>query len=391
MSNVVTQTTWSVPLADVVVDDELLDAAREALASGWWSTGPRVEAFEAACAEFFGVDHAVAVSNGTAALHLALLACECGPGDEVVLPSLNFVAAANVVRHAGAVPVFCDIGGPHDLNLDPDDLEAAVGPRTKALLVLHYGGFPCDMEAVTAIAERHGLVVIEDAAHAPGATWRGRKCGTLGRVGCFSFFSNKNLPVGEGGLCVTDNDAVAERLRHLRSHGMTRLTWDRHRGHAHSYDVVAPGFNYRLDELRAAVGLVQLGRLEDRNAARARIVERYRERLDGVEGLLFPFSEPNQDDSSAHHLAAVLLPEAVSRTDVQEAMRDRGVQTSVHYPPIHHFSAYAAGPTRPLPSTEEVSGRLLTLPLYAHMTDDDVEAVAEALLAAMAGARSPAR
>ena len=384
-------TTRSIPLADVVVDEELLAAAHEALASGWWSTGPRVETFEAACAEFFGVEHAVAVSNGTAALHLALLACECGPGDEVVLPSLTFVAAANVVRHAGAVPVFCDIRGPEDLNLDPEDAEAAVGPRTKALLLLHYGGFPCDMDAVTAIAERHGLVLIEDAAHAPGSTWRGRMCGTLGRVGCFSFFSNKNLPVGEGGLCVTNDDDVAERLRHLRSHGMTSLTWDRHRGHAHAYDVVAPGFNYRLDEVRAAVGLVQLGRLEERNAARARIVERYRERLRGVEGLVFPFSEASPDEVYAHHLAAVLLPEGVGRPGVQEAMRSRGVQTSVHYPPIHHFSAYADAPTRPLPATEDVAGRLLSLPLYPHMTEDDVEGVGEALVTALARTGSAAR
>ncbi|MDP9319275.1 MAG: DegT/DnrJ/EryC1/StrS family aminotransferase [Actinomycetota bacterium] len=375
---------WLVPLSDLVVDEEIEAAAREAVTSGWWSMGPRVNAFEQAFADFCEARHAIAVCSGTAALHLALLACECGPGDEVILPSLNFVAAANTVGHTGATPVFCDIRGVHDLNLDPADVEAAVTSRTKALLVLHYGGFPCDLAAITEIADRHGLAVIEDAAHAPGATWRGRMCGTIGQVGCFSFFSNKNLPMGEGGMIVTDDPELAQRMRLLRSHGMTTLTWDRHRGHAHTYDVVEQGFNYRLDEVRAAVGLVQLRRLEAANAARAQIAARYRELLDGVEGLVVPFS--NGQDTSSHHLAVVVLPEEVSRERVQEVMRERGIQTSVHYPPIHRFSAYidGAGARRELPTTSAIAGRVLTLPLYPHMQDAQVEAVAGALLGALA-------
>lgn len=376
--------TWLVPLSDLVVDKEIEAAAREAVTSGWWSMGPRVNAFEEAFADFCEARHAIAVSSGTAALHLALLACDCGPGDEVILPSLNFVAAANSVGHTGATPVFCDIRGAHDLNLDPADVEAAVTSRSKALLVLHYGGFPCDLDAVTEIASRHGLAVIEDAAHAPGATWRSRMCGTIGRVGCFSFFSNKNLPTGEGGMIVTDDPELAQRMRLLRSHGMTTLTWDRHRGHAHTYDVVAQGFNYRLDEVRAAIGLVQLRRLEAANAARAQIAARYRELLDGVEGLVVPFS--NAHDESSHHLAVVVLPEEVSRERVQELMRERGIQTSVHYPPIHRFSAYidGAGSRRELPNTSAIADRVLTLPLYPHMQNAQVEAVAGALLGALA-------
>src|SRR4051812_26453122 len=173
--------------------------------------GPRVEELEAEFARFCRAEHALAVANGTAALHLALLAVGCGPGDEVVVPSLNFVAAANAIVHTGAEPVFCDITGPDDLNLDPADVKAAVTPRTKAVVVLHYGGHPCDVDAV----ERLGLPIVEDAAHAPGASLDGRMCGTLGGVGCFSFFSNKNLPVGEGGMLVTDNAELAERLRLL--------------------------------------------------------------------------------------------------------------------------------------------------------------------------------
>jgi dTDP-4-amino-4,6-dideoxygalactose transaminase len=384
LERVSSEPSWLVPLSDLVVDDEIECAVREAVTSGWWTMGPRVETFEQAFADFCEAGHAIAVSSGTAALHLALLACECGSGDEVILPSLNFVAAANSVAHTGATPVFCDVRGPDDLNLDPEDVEAAVTPRSKALLVLHYGGFPCDLAALTEIANRHGLALIEDAAHAPGATWGGRMCGTIGRVGCFSFFSNKNLPVGEGGMIVTDDPELAQRMRLLRSHGMTTLTWDRHRGHAHTYDVVAQGFNYRLDEVRAAVGLVQLRRLEAANAARARIAARYRDLLHDVEGLVVPFS--NAHETSSHHLAVVVLPLHVDREQVQEFMRGRGIQTSVHYPPIHRFSAYAdeAGARRELPKTTALAGRLLTLPLYPVMQDVQVEAVAGALLGALA-------
>jgi dTDP-4-amino-4,6-dideoxygalactose transaminase len=382
------ESRWQVPLSDVVVDDELAGAVRETLASGWWSMGPRVAEFEAAFAEFCGARHAFAVANGTAALHLALLAVECGPGDEVVVPSLNFVAAANTICHAGATPVFCDIAGEDDLTLDPSDVEAAVGPATKAIVVMHYGGFACDMDAIADIAERHGLVVVEDAAHAPGATWRGRRCGTLGDVGCFSFFSNKNMPVGEGGMVTTDDDELAERLRLLRSHGMTTLTWDRHRGHAHTYDVVRYGFNYRLDEIRAAMGLVQLRRVESENAGRARISARYREALDRVGGLAMPFGDPEAQQASSHHLAVVLLPEGVERQPVRDALTARGIQTSVHYPPIHGFTAYETlGGRRPLPRTDAVADRVLTLPLYSHMTDVQVDAVTGGLLEAV---RSPA-
>ena len=379
-----TEGRWKVPLSDLDVDEELVGAVHEALTSGWWSMGPRVAAFEAAFAEFTGATHALAVANGTAALHIALLAVGCGPGDEVVLPSLNFVAAANTILHTGATPVFCDVTGDDDLNLDPADLEAAIGPATKVLLPLHYGGYACDMAAVSGLAEQHGLRVVEDAAHAPGGSYDGRACGTIGDVGCFSFFSNKNLPIGEGGMVVTNDDALAERLRLLRSHGMTTLTWDRHRGHAHSYDVVEHGFNYRLDEVRAAVGLVQLRRLPAENDARRRLSAAYRSALHGERGLSMPFDDARAREASSHHLAVVLLPEGASRVDVRTTLNDGGIQTSVHYPPIHQFSRYLElGARRPLPRTDAVAERLLTLPLYGRMRDEDVARVSEALLAAL--------
>ena len=377
-------TEWRVPLSDVQVDDELLATAAETLSSGWWSMGPRVGELETRFSKFVDAPHALAVSNGTAALHVALLALGCGPGDEVVLPSLNFVAAANVVCHVGATPVFCDVLGDEDLNLDPEDLADAISARTKAVILLHYAGFACDLEAVGALAERRGITIVEDAAHAPGARWNGRALGTFGAVGCFSFFSNKNLPVGEGGMVVTSDDAIADRLRLLRSHGMTTLTWQRHQGHASAYDVVEPGLNYRLDELRAALAIVQLGRLEAGNAARLAHVLRYRKVLDGIEGLTFPFRQEERVRSSANHLAVVLLPDGVARDDVREAARAEGVQTSVHYPPIHLFTAYAErAEARSLPRTEAVAERILTLPLFPHMKPADVDLVAEVVLDAV--------
>ena len=375
---------WRVPLSDLVVDDDLLSVARDVLASGWWTMGPRVEELESEFSALTGATHALGVSSGTAALHLALLAVGCGPGDEVVLPSLNFVAAANAVVRVGATPVFCDVRGSDDLNLDPDDLAAATSPRTKAVIVLHYAGFACDIGAVTEFARARGIAVIEDAAHAPGAVWHGRALGTIGAVGCFSFFANKNVPIGEGGMVVTTDDEIADRLRLLRSHGMTTLTWQRHRGHASAYDVLEPGFNYRIDEVRAALAVLQLRRLPEANAARVEHVRRYRALLDGRDGVTFPFVGGAALEASANHLAVVVLPNGVSREAIRGALHGERIQTSVHYPPIHRFTAYAdAGSRRSLPRTDDVSGRIVTLPLYPHMTSADVELVAETLSRAL--------
>jgi dTDP-4-amino-4,6-dideoxygalactose transaminase len=380
----VTDAAWRVPLSDVATDDELFSAAAETVRSGWWSMGPRVAELEREFAQLCGAKHALAMANGTAALHLALLALECGPGDEVLVPSLNFVAAANTIVHTGATPVFVDIVGEADLNMDPADVEAAIGPATKAILVFHYGGFACRMEELLRLAAEHDLAVVEDAAHAPGGSYDGRMCGTFGAIGCFSFFANKNMPIGEGGMTITDDEELARRLRLLRSHGMTTLTWDRHRGHAHTYDVVTQGFNYRLDEIRAAVGLVQLRRLPDENAGRASVSRRYREALHGRAGITMPFADPEAQQRSAHHLAVVLLPEGVDRASVRERLAEQRIQTSVHYPPIHRFSAYAElGGRRPLPRTDAVAERLLTLPLYAALTDEQAETVVSELVAAV--------
>ena len=374
---------WKVPLSDLRVDDDLVAAAETTLRSGWWSSGPRVEEFEAAFAAFLGAPHAVAVANGTAALHLALLAAECGPGDEVILPSLNFVAAANVCVRAGATPVFCDIRGDGDLNLDAADVEAAMTPATKAVLVLHYGGFPADIRKILDLAKSSGAAVIEDAAHAPGSTADGRMCGTFGIVGCFSFFANKNIPVGEGGMMVTADPDFDARLRLLRSHGMTTLTWDRDRGHASTYDVVRAGLNYRLDEVRAAIGLVQLARTRADNTARAAIAGRYGDAFRSVDGLTLAFADSVGNPAFAHHLAVVIADSADEAQRLRSHLTERRIQTSAHYPPIHRFSRYAElGRRRQLPRTDDVADRIVSLPLYAHMTDDQVNLVIDAVRSA---------
>jgi dTDP-4-amino-4,6-dideoxygalactose transaminase len=382
------ESVWRIPLADVDMGEPEIAAVTEVLRSGWLTMGEKTQAFEAAMAARLGVRHAFAVANGTVALHLAYAALGLGPGDEVILPALTFVATANAATYTGATPVFAEIRGPHDLNIDPTDVARRITPRTRAICVVHYAGYPVDMRPILALAREHNLGVVEDAAHAPGATYQGQSLGAIGDVGCFSFFSNKNLAVGEGGMVVTNRDDLAERIRLMRSHGMTTLTWDRHRGHASSYDVVSPGFNYRLDEIRAALGLAQLDRLDGNNARRKALVDRYRELLTGVPGVEAPFAQPLGEPS--YHIMPVLLAPELSRAAVIAAMKADRIQTSIHYPPIHLFTYYRerfGAHEGMLPQTEAVAARELTLPLYPTLGPDGVEQVVAGLRRAVESAR----
>lgn len=376
--------TWKIPLADLDYGAEEEEAVLAVLRRRWLTMGQETERFEAEFADFVGARHAIAATNGTAALHLAGLALGWAPGDEVIVPSLTFVATANAVGYTGATPVFADVCSEQDFSVDPDDVAARITERTRAISVVHYGGYSCDMPRLVELAREHGLAIVEDAAHAPGASLDGRSLGTWGDVGCFSFFSNKNMATGEGGMLVTDDDALAKRLRLLRSHGMTSLTWDRHQGHAFSYDVSAQGYNYRIDEVRAALGRVQLQKLPEHNERRRVLNDTYVDALtEFTPELIIPYSQHR--GRSSYHIRPVLLPDGVDRRRFMGAMKDQGIQTSIHYPPVHQFSHYRDGTDgQSLPLTEEIARREVTLPLYAGLDADSVITVAQAARTALA-------
>jgi dTDP-4-amino-4,6-dideoxygalactose transaminase len=389
-------TNWQVPLMDVILGPEEIAAVSAVLKSGWLSMGLQTRRFEEEFARFLGVPHALAVANGTVALHLACLAMGLGPGDEVLCPALTFVATANAVLYTGARPVFVDIGGSGNLNMSAADAARKITSRTRAMMVMHYAGYPCEMDALIALAREHRLKIIEDAAHAPGGVYQSaegaKMLGTLGEVGCFSFFANKNMTTGEGGMVVTHDPEVAEKVRLARSHGMSSLTWDRHQGHSRSYDVTTLGYNYRIDEMRAVLGLVQLAKLPEANSRRRELTRLYREKLANVPGLMLPFAR--EIEGSACHLLPLVLPPGTDRAAFMAALADKGIQTSIHYPPIHRFSHYR-GLWPPdfnhgLPQTEEVAPRLVTLPLFPTMTAEQLDRVVASVRDFFRGAQEPA-
>lgn len=379
---------WKIPLSDVTLGEEEVEAATRTLRSGWLTQGPQVEEFERRFAAALGARHAVAVSSGTSALHLAYLAAGLGPGDEFILPGLTFVATLHAGLYLGARPVLVDCASPADLTLSVEDVARKITPRTRLIVSMPYGGFCPDMPALEALARERGIPLVEDACHAPLAELDGRKIGRFGLAGCFSFFSNKNLSCGEGGCLVTDDAELAARVARLRSHGMDRPSWDRHRGHAADYDVLERGFNYRLDELRAAVLNCQLDKLPQANARRERAWRGLAEALTalGIEGLEIPFHGTARG-RSACHLFAVLLPPGRDRGAFREALAAAGIQTSVHYPPLTAFTATAdcwpEGPPR-LPVLDALAPRLVTLPMGPHLDEQGVALVAGAVERALA-------
>ena len=369
---------WRIPLSDIDFGSEENEAVLNVLNSRWLTMGGVTQSFENEFANYIDVKHALAVSNCTAALHMACLAIGLTKGDEVILPALTFVATANAVRYTGATPVFVDIISENNLNISPERIEKCITSKTKAIIVVHYGGYPCDMPRIMEIAKKHDLNVIEDDAHSIGSELEGVKLGNWGDIGCFSFFSNKNMTTGEGGMLTTNNDDLAQKLKLLRSHGMTSMTWDRHKGHAWSYDVVELGYNYRIDEVRAALGRVQLSKLNSNNNRRRVLVNQYRDVLQELAPeITLPFE--NHPGISSAHIMPVLLPVGSDRISIMEYMKGQGIQTSIHYPPVHHFTAYQNIKTQKLPITENVVQREVTLPLYPSMDENDVVLVAKSL------------
>ncbi len=367
-----------IPVFDVRVGQEEMDAVAATLRAGQLGAGPETEAFEREFAEHLGVEHVLALSSCTAALHVACIAAGVEPGDEVIVPSLTFVATANAVRYCGATPVFADlVGVDHDLNIDVEHVESLITDRTRAVIPVHWAGYPVEIERLVDICTARGVAVIEDTAHAPWAHSGGRPLGTFGIAGCFSFFPNKVLGVGEGGALCTSSDELAERVRRLRSHGISTAT-DRSRGGALGYDVVEVGFNYRFDDLRAALIRPRFARLGSEIGRRRQLIERYRELFHDDKEIQVAYRGQDVSRSSCYLMGVLIDP--TIRSAVRVRLRDKhGVQTTV-YPPTHALGGYVRefGEVS-LPRTEEAARRLFSIPLFPHLTDAQQERVVEAV------------
>jgi dTDP-4-amino-4,6-dideoxygalactose transaminase len=369
----------AIPVFDLKIEQEDLDAVERTLRSGWWTMGPRVAEFEEQFAKHLGCAHVVATSSCTTALHLALLAAGVGPGDEVIVPSFTFVATVATVMQVGAKPVFAEVGGQHDLCMDPEHAESLIGPRTRAIMPVHYGGYAASPQRLAATCAERGLTLLEDCAHAPCSREDGKALGTFGLAGAFSFFPNKVLGIGEGGALCTDSDEVAAMARLLRSQAMTSGTAEHHSGQVATYDVTGLGYNYRMDEPRAALLLSRFARLGGEIVRRRELTHLYRERLVAVEGITVPFTDEQVGPSSAYSMS-VMLAEPGRKDEVRTGLHERGVQTTTMYTGVHEFSAYRERfPEVSLPRTELASRTQFNLPLFPHLTEEQIERVVETL------------
>lgn len=362
----------NIPLFDLNFDEMEEQAVLDVLRSKWISSGPKCAELEKNFSTMLGARHALALSNCTAALHLAVLVCGIGPGDEVIVPSLTFVATANCVRYAGATPVMCDIESLDRPVIDAQKIEGLITERTKAIIPMHYAGFPCNMDAIIRVAEKHDLKIIEDACHGPLSEYHGRKLGTFGSIGCFSFFSNKNISTGEGGIVVTDDERLYEKMKLMRSHGMTSISYDRAKGHSTGYDVIDLGYNYRMDDIRASIGIAQLTKLKGDIERRQMVREYYLRHLCDCNEVIIPFADWNEI-SSSYIFPLVLRNGGRERRDaLRKYLSEKGIQTSVHYPPVHRFKIYEDFARKELPLTETYSDSEFTLPMYGKLTAEDV-------------------
>ncbi|NWH04981.1 DegT/DnrJ/EryC1/StrS family aminotransferase [Desulfobacter latus] len=367
---------WKIPLFDLNYDDQELKAVSDVLKNKWLTAGEKTAAFEDKFGRYLGGSvHCCAVSSGTAALHLALLSRDIGPGDEVIISGLTFVADLNVVVLTGARPVLADIKSLDDWNIDPRAIKIKITDKTKAVIVVHYAGWPCDMDEIRQLCKSNNLLLIEDAAHAPGATYKDLKCGTIGDIGCFSFFSNKNLSTGEGGMVTASAPELIRKIKLMRSHGMTSMTIDRHHGRAISYDVVLPGLNYRIDEIKSALGIVQLKKLDQANEKRGKIVAAYIKHLEKIKDVKIPWKNPAGDRISSWHIFPILLKKENLRIQFMDALKFKGIQTSIHYPAMNDFNYYKGIMNQPVDTADEVSRKMVTLPLFPGMTGDDVDMI----------------
>lgn len=375
---------YQIPLFNLNFDEREAKAAYDTIKSGWISTGPKNEELEKMFIEMWKVNYAVSMTNCTAALHICCKVCDLGPGDEVLCPSLTFAASVNCIRYVGATPVFCDIVGSDHINIDPQDMERKITPKTKAVVVVHMAGFPARMDEIMAIARKHNLKVIEDACHGPLSEYKGKKLGTIGDCAAFSFFSNKNISTGEGGMFITNNEEMAKKARLMRSHGMTTMSYQRASGHATAYDIVELGYNYRMDDIRAAIAIEQLKKLPGDLEQRIHVRNRYVEKLSQIKGVIVPFAD-NKEFTSNYIMPIVLTAGDEARRDaIRDKIHAAGVQTSVHYPAIHKFSIYKEYGVV-LPQTEFVTAHEITLPMYAALADEQIDFIVKTVDEAING------
>lgn len=368
------------PFSRPAMGPEELAAVSEVLQSGWITTGPKNQALEQAFCALTGNQHAIAVSSATAGMHVALMALGIQAGDEVITPSLTWVSTLNMIVLLGAEPVMIDVDR-DTLMVTPHAVEAAITPRTKAIIPVHYAGAPVDIDAIRAVADRHGIPVIEDAAHAAGTYYKGNHVGHRGTA-IFSFHAIKNMTCAEGGLIVTDDEQLANRMRSLKFHGLGVDAFDRQtHGRAPQAEVISPGYKYNLADINAAIALVQLKKLEQHNARRAEIAERYLKELENTPFL--PLTQPAWAHKHAWHLFILRVDEAsfgISRNDLMEALKAKGIGTGLHFRAAHTQKYYRERyPALVLPNTEWNSDRICSIPLFPTMTDDDVTRVIAAL------------
>ena len=362
-----------IPLARPCFGEEEYRALRATLASGWVGSGPKTAEFERRFADYVGVEHAIALNSASAALHLAMLVAEV-EGQEVLTTSMTFVSTNHAILLGAGRPVFCDIEA-DTLNIRPQEIERKITPTTRAIMVMHYGGHACDMDPILELAREHGLWVIEDAAHGCGGLYKGRKLGTLGNMGCFSFQATKNLTTGDGGMLVTSDGELAARIRKLRWMGISKPTWERFQPgrprRAWMYDVEEVGFKYEMNDLGATLGLVQLDKLERVNAERRALAERYRRAFAEISGVEFM---PDKEYARSSCYSAVLKVDAQMRDDLCGYLDQHGIDSNVHYYPNHLLPIYRPYTTR-LPVTEAEWQRILSVPLFPGLSEEDQDRV----------------
>lgn len=359
-----------IPLAEPMLGEKEAAAVRSVLESGWLTHGDENDWFETRLESFVGVDHAISVNSGTSALYLSLLAH--GITGEVLVPSFTFVATANAIAEAGATPVFVDIH-PETRNMDPSEASKLVTTETEAIVPVHFAGLPCSMGPLMELADRNDLVVIEDCAQALGATYQRQQVGSFG-TGCFSFFPTKAITTGEGGAITTHDDDLADQLRTLRAHGIPER--DHRQDHPWERRAIRPGYNFRLSNILAAIGRVQMTKLEAINRQRRYLADEFRQRLDGVVGIEPP--ERVKGRKHVYQMFTALVAEDVDRDALVHGLNERGIEASVHFdPPVHLQPPYRGGPD--LLTTELVAERIITLPMYPGLSIGQIDRIAEAV------------